>query len=254
MRSLLSAAAACLVLSLAASSASAQGTITRLVPDRGSPGDLVIIQGTGLAATIKVTFTASIGGTVGVQTVAGTIVSVTDTEVRTLVPGGFPFLPPGVMGSSPWGSISINTSSVPMPFFYNEGSGGMATTLGIGTTQSSGQGRAVISWNNGMLPPIAGAPNFKVLLQNAVPGATAFFAASGPGSMPYPMMGDGTLVLDLVSPLVIWPLIVDPAGDVTLDLPIPPTFSGTIAMQWAVIEPLSTTPLPVSNGVLLNIL
>ena len=79
------------------------------------------------------------------------------------------------------------------------------------------------------------------------------FVAGIPGATPYPMIGDGTLVVDLASPnVIIGSFAVDANGDVVLPLPLPGGLGVTIAIQWAFKQP-GTNKLIVSNGLQVEI-
>jgi hypothetical protein len=253
IRSLPTLLSALAALAILAPAPSAQ-TITRVVPDRGSAGDLIIIQGTNLDRTSRVDFTASVGGFLGSHTQGVAPFSVSSTEVRAIVPGGFFWAGPGSIGLSPFGSLALDSVASPVPFMIYEGTYGILQSLGNGTTQSGGQGRAVVSYDNGGVVPASPAPGFTMRLENAVPGATCFLASSAPATPPYFPVGDGTLTLDL-SPIyfINGPFAADGTGDVSHPLPIPPGLSGTLALQWAVLEPLSSVAIPVSNGLQLSL-
>ena len=235
------------VLAVLTSTPDAQ-VIHRIVPEAASPGDLVIILGTGLASTSSADFTATVGGALGTITSSVTPLSVTATQVLALVPQFNAFVPPGgVPPSTPFGTVSLDTTSSSLVFFYMEGTFSQTSTLGIGTTQSNGA-RAVVSFHLPGGQPVPGNPNFALKLENVFPFSLFLFAVSRPFAPPFPMIGDGELTLDLAPIFVLQgPFVVDGQGEVNVALPIPPGVGFTVAAQWAGFDPASGA-LVISNG------
>lgn len=244
---------AAVVACLAATAATQ--TIDRLVPAAAAPGDLVIVEGSGLGGVTQLDFTAIVGGFVGVWTVSAPVIVISPTELRVQVPLFNNFIPPTPGGSegTPEGWVALPGGPL-VDFFYMEGTNGQFTTLGNGTTQTNGLGKPVVSMAvaGGWSPPCCAQnppqPGFVLRLENATPGASAMFVAGLPESLPYPMVGDGTLVVDLALPFVILGTFpVDANGDVALPLPLPGGVGITVAIQWAFKQP-GTNKLILSNG------
>jgi hypothetical protein len=247
-------ASLCLALCFAGHAAAQQ--ITRVIPDAAAPGDLVILEGTSLEDTISVDFTAQVGGFVGTWTAGATPITVSPTRVTVLLPGSFGFAPPGASPPGvPLGRVRARTPAGltgPLPFFFMQGTfmgfeSPQTTTLGTGTTQSTG-GKPVVSFDIQQGAPQPGNAGFVMECQNAVPSSTAVLLVGLPDSPPFPMIGDGTFVLDLAGPIVVAvPVPTDALGEASLALPIPGPgpFGVTLANQWAVLDGAGVA---VSNG------
>ena len=224
-------------------------TITRATPEAASPGDLVILDGTALGGTTVVRFFASVGGFVGTWTVDVVPSSVSATQVTAVVPTMAGFAPPGAIPpGDPVGTITTlgPGTSNSLAFFYIQATP-TVTTLGTGTTQPGVLGKAVVGFTIAGGPPVPPNPGFTVTLENAVPFSVAFLALGFPESPPFPMVGDGTIVLDQSMGIVfIGPFFVDGAGDVRVNLPIPPSLGITPALQWLTDGGIGGTF--VSNG------
>jgi hypothetical protein len=256
------------LLALSASFAQAQ-TLTAIVPEAAEPGDLVVLQGSGLAGVTQVRFTGVVGGFVGIWNVSVAPLSVSATEVRALVPTFNNFVgPAAVPPSDPFGKVSTTGpggSSNQLDFYFMEEKHGQVTTPGQGTTQSNGE-RAVCHFALGGGEPVSDNPSFKPLLGLGVPGAIPVLAVGHQASEPFLPIGDGTLTIDFGA--TIFALIVggpvDPSGAASVALPIPkvcPMPTGTtedpvcgfpVALQWGMLDPV-TQLLVVSNGLFVTL-
>jgi hypothetical protein len=250
---------AALALSLGAEPLLAQ-TLTSVVPEAAEPGDLIVLRGTGLGSVTQVQFTGTVGGFVGIWNVVVAPTSVSPTEVRAIVPTFNNFVgPAAVPPSSPFGSVKVSSSNQ-LKFYFMEEKHGQVTTPGQGTTQSNGE-RAVIHFALSGGEPVSSNPTFAPRIGLAVPGAVPVLGVGQQAPMPFLPIGDGTLTLNLSSPLyaMIVGAPVDAAGNSGVALPIPqicPSPSGTfedpvcgvpVALQWGMIDPVTQT-LVVSTG------
>ena len=242
------------LLLLGAATASAQ-SLKRAVPEVASPGDLVILEGSNLGSVTTVRFTAVVGGFVGQLSIDVPATVVSPTKIETTCPMFNAFVPPGAVApSSPFGTVSLTVGGffpASLDFFFCEGTFGQTVTVGNGTTQSTGMGRPVVSFDLAGGQPMAGNANFVLKLENAVPGAPAFFAVGDPATPPFQMFGDGTLVVDLNDPglLMFGPFTVDSTGEVSVPAAIPAGASGTFMIQWAVVDAsFGLTQFALSNG------
>lgn len=264
MRTLLSVVAA---LVCGAGLTQAQ-TLTSVIPAAAEPGDLVVLRGSGLSGVSKVVFQGVVGGFVGVWSVSAAPTSVSDNEVRCLVPLLNNFVgPAAVPPSSPFGKVSvvISSPSNQLDFYFMEEKHGQVTTPGQGTTQSNGE-RAVSSFVLSGGEPVSNNPSFKPQLGLGVPGAVPVLIVGQQASPPFFPIGDGTLTIDFnlaFFALVVGPP-VDAAGSSSVALPIPkvcPNPTGTfedpvcglpVALQWGMIDPV-TQSLVVSNGMFVTL-
>ena len=228
-------------------------TIARIDGEAASPGTLITIAGTGLASTTHIRFQADVGGFVGVWDQDEPVQSVSATGVTVLVPDIVAgFVLEGPSSGSPFGQLravdSSSTLSNTLPFYFFEGSGGFLANAGLGTTQSTGQGRSIISFDLAGKPPTSDNPNFTPTLHNAVPGVLPFLAVGLPG--PDLPLDDGILAVNVTSLFIIAPgSVVDFDGNAALSpLPIPPIPPGTqLSMQWGYLDPATQT-FELSNG------
>ncbi|MEM7306135.1 MAG: hypothetical protein AAF682_05660 [Planctomycetota bacterium] len=242
-------------------------TLDRAVPAAAMPGDLVILQGSGLDLTTSVRFTGETGFPSGTTAIDVTPESVTATEVRARVPLFLSFAGCQVTPqSTAYGSVEVVGSFVaapaPLEFFFMEEPGSEVFAVGLGNTQPSGIGRPVISFDIQQGPPripITGFtkaaipctpkeanPNLVVTLENAEAGGFAYLY-HGPLAFPFLPFGDGTMVLNPgVTALVASDVV---AADGTVEVPISflVGFSGEIAFQWGVVDP-TFTQISLSNG------
>ncbi len=231
-------------------------TISRVVPDAASPGDLVIVQGSGLGAVASVRFRATVGGFAGSWTVDVTPLSLSATALTVRVPQMAGFAPPtAVPPGDPMGRISIGASGT--RFFFLQGTFDPRTNLapqsvtqGVGTTQSTGAGRPVVCFDLDGGAPVAGNAGFVFELENAVPASAATAVIGLPAPLPYLPIGDGTLTVGTAVMVFVGPIATDAAGDARLPLPVPgaPVSSVDIALQWAVLDAGLAGGVAVSNG------
>lgn len=249
-----------------ASTLTSAQTLDRAVPDAGAPFDLVLLEGTGLGPTSAVRFTGEVGFTLGTVSIDVVPDSVTPTQVAVRVPffgsfAGCQLSPP----STPYGRVELvggfASTPPPLEFFFMEDPGAEVFSVGLGGTQPGG-GRAVIGFDIHTGPPRIpvtgftkaaipctpeqGNPNLAITLGNAVPGSFAYLYF-GPLAFPFVPFGDGLLVLDPSMTGLVSALVVGPTGDGELPVPLPPTFQGELALQWALIDP-GFTQVTLSNG------
>ena len=242
----------------------AQPTISRVTPAAASPGDLVIISGSGLGAATSVQFFAVVGGFVGVWTVNVIPSSQSPTRVTAVVPqmAGFAppnAIPPGIaLGTvaivvpdplNPSGSTTTNL----LPFHYLQAEA-TVTTLGTGSTQQQpGLGKAVIAFQIAGGAPIPGNNSFVLSCENSTPGSSGILAVGSPATTPYIPVGDGTLVIDLAAPyILLQPFLSDANGDIFLPAAMPPApFGVSLSLQWGLFDPLGG--FSISNGMQIDI-
>lgn len=224
-------------------------SITRVTPEVASVGDTVILTGTNLQNTTQVRFFATVGGFIGVWTANVMPSSVSATRVTAIVPQMAAFAPPG---ASPPG-IPVGTvrtigpaASNELPFYFLQATPSV-TTVGTGTTQPGAIGKPVVGFTIAGGAPESPNPSFVLTLENAIPGTVAALLLGLPGTPPYPMIGDGTFVLDpFTQVIVLPPLPVDAQGDIKLPAAIPAgVTSVTASIQWLVVQGPS---LYLSNG------
>ena len=240
---------AALALAAVAPLASAQ-TLEKAVPMAGEPGDLVILRGTGLQGTTRVVFGAPMSGVVSWDTIGVAPLSVSPTEVLALVPS---FLGAAMPIGSPGGSVSVEPAGLELPFYFLEATGGAVTTVGTGTTQASGLGKPVTSLGSdlaitGLWPwPPMPSGFFLLSLENATPGSLVVAIVGLPAVPPYLPIGDGQIVVNPSSFVVLGAGLLDQVDYAHLGLFVPATATGAFMFQWGLIEAGSGT-LAVSNG------
>ena len=241
-------------------------TIDEVVPPVAAPGDEVILRGSGLGGTVQVSFTAQVGGFVGVLLKGVTPSAVSDSEVRALVPAMQAFVGPiGAAPSSPYGEVSIQLlTPVVVPgaqFFFVEETMGALATLGQGSSLPTPAPalRPTIAFDLGLgapLVPPAGLPpgspfqpnpNFTPRLHDGLPGQLPFLLVGAPAAPPFPLLGDGTLVVNPAQAISLAAPPVDASGRSELPLPVPPGVSGTVSLQWVLLD-LIALEAYVSNG------
>ncbi len=226
-------------------------TITGVAPAASSPGELLTVEGTGLAGATHVRFEAFVGGFVGVWTQDEPVLTASATSVTVLAPDIVAgFVTVGPSAGSPLGELAAVVGGVAtneLSFYYFEGTDGFLENAGLGSTQSLGQ-RGAISFALPGGPPTSGNPAFTPTLHRAVPGALPFLAIGAPGP-PLPI-GDGILVVDLgVLYAVVPGAPVGPGGNSSAAVPVPLIPAGVdVMMQWGYLEPL-TGVFQISNGV-----
>lgn len=250
-----------LVAALLAAPFSAQvPSITRALPEVASPGDLVILEGTNLGAVTNVRFFATVGGFVGILPVNAAPTTVTATRVSVIMPNINSYAPPNATPpGDPFGAVAVlqgATASNQLPFFMCQGSFGAVSTLGIGTTLTTGQGRPVIGFDLALGAPTAGNASFTLKLENGPAASFAFLGVGTPATPPFSGVGDGSFVIDLGQPLalVVSFVAVDAQGiaAVTLPVPGPGPFGVTGVCQWAVID-TGSGGLALSNGLVITL-
>ncbi|HEX5011095.1 MAG TPA: hypothetical protein VFY71_11915 [Planctomycetota bacterium] len=232
-------------------------TTERLVPEVGEPGDIIAIEGTGLADTTQVMFMGLVGGFVGSMTPVVPVISATPTRVEVEVPAFGSFLPPhlrGGQGGQPIGLVTaLDAAGHPiggqLQFYYLEITFGDVQTLGQGSALPGGPGTLAIAFEPHGGSPKAGNLALQLELENAPAGAQAFLAAGLPLAPPFPQLGTGQLVVDLASTsLLIGPFMADATGTAIMAAPVPASAAGvTLALQWFAREP-GSSKLLVSNA------
>lgn len=228
--------------------ANAAQQIDSVAPQVGSPGDLVLLRGSGFNSPIggqtTVDFTANVGGFVGQWTEPAQIVSQTNTEIWLLTPDITAGFVPPVAGGTPYGALTVSVEGAgkqDAPFYFVEGVDppGSMDTLQVGTSQSTGQGKPVIDFELDFDEPAAGVTAASFRVQNAIPGALCFLLAGAEATPPYLPFGDGSFVLSpsafvfLTQP----PVAASATGAATHKMSIPiSTADETIALQWVVLD------------------
>lgn len=251
-RSLVSGLVVLILAGLGSSRAVAQGSISRLIPEAAAPGDTLLILGSNLVGTTTVTFGASVGGFAGWWTISVVPTGASANSVLVTVPTFGNFLPPGPLGSSPVGAVTVN-SPVPtnsLQFFYMEETAGKYTTPGLGTTQGGLIGRPAIGFTVAGGAPTPGNAAFTLTLGNAVPTSPATLALGAPNAGPLTPYLDGFVGIDLAQPfsLVPVPFVVNQSGDVVFNVPMPPApLNVTVTVQWVITDPVTGT-IGISNG------
>jgi hypothetical protein len=246
MQRTISAALLAAILTLGARSEAQTPVITSVTPEAAMAGDEVVITGTNLGLVTHARFTAIVGGFVGVWSMPVPVTSVSSTEVTVTVPLFNSFTqPPAMPAGDPHGSIEVRdaggTFSNALNFFYMEATFGQTTSAGAGTTQSSGR-RAATSFTEAGGAPESGNQGFTLTLDNAVPGSLAFVAFGIAGAPPFPMVGDGQVVIDIFQFYQVLPFtfVADGAGRVFFPIAIPGfSVNLTIAIQWAMVDGVS---------------
>lgn len=242
MRPILGGALAALLLS---ASAFAQ-VVDRIVPEVFSPGDVVTLHGHGLGTLTQVGFTATVGGFAMTWTLIQPPSVVTDTELLVVAPKFGNFVPP-IAGSSPLGHVG-GVLFAAQAAFFTQGTFGQTTTAGKGSpTPQSALDKLAVSFVLASGGPELGNSNFRLMLEQAPPGAQAFVVAGLPAAAPLPFAG-GVLAVDLQGPwLLLGPFAVNAQGDATAPLPIPASVGATVALQWFTRDPATQAPL-ISNA------
>ena len=206
----------------------AQVVVDRIVPEAFAPGDVVILEGSGLAGITQVPFKAIVGGFAGSLTINQPIAVATDSEVLVVAPEFNAFVPPG---SSPLGTVGEGASA--KQGFFMEGTFGQLTTAGKGSpTPGSDLDKLVVSFDLASGAPTPGNAAFKMKLEHAPAGAAAFVIAGLPASSTV-IVGQGVMGVDVSMPFVLLgPYPVDAQGDAVAPLPVPAGLGIKVAMQW----------------------
>ncbi|QDU65377.1 IPT/TIG domain-containing protein [Engelhardtia mirabilis] len=238
-----------------AASALGLQTVDRVVPQTGSPGDLVLIEGSGLAGIASV----SVGLLAGPGFPQAVVPeSVSDTQIWLKVPALT--LDPGVSSGS--GAVWLDTGVLTFAgsFFPLQQTLGEIVTLGLGTTPSASTVRPAISFDYDSGPPkyLVSQPfgpdvwqnnsSFRPTLHLAPPSAATFLAIGAPDFAPSLPMGDGLIALDLGAPVLLLATTTDAVGDASLGLPVPSSLSGTVGLQWFTVDASLPSLLAASNG------
>jgi hypothetical protein len=237
--------------------APAQIQLTKVIPDAASPGDSVLFEGANLTG-VSVTFTATVGGFLGVDMKSVTLQPAGTNRWSATVPTMAGFTPPNaVPPGSPLGTVGFTGGRTTLPFYFLQGTfhpktfvNPQTTTLGTGTTQSTGLGKPVVSLDAKGGAPVPGNASCVLEVQNLPPGTPTSLLLGFLAKAPYPMIGDGTLVLDLGLPyLVLPPVIADAGGQGSTPLPVPASATGVaLGAQWAVLDPGLPGNVAISNG------
>jgi hypothetical protein len=241
------------LVALALALAAEAQILSRVTPEVGAPGDVVLIFGANLGATTVVRFGATVGGFSGFQVHQVAPLSVSPTLVIAVVPTFGNFLPPGIPGgSAPVGTVDCGGVGFAnsLPFFYLEQTAGVLDTPGLGTTTGGLNGRPVAGFRIVGGAPVAGNANFTLTLENAAPGSMAQLALGAPATPPGTAYLDGFVGIDLSQPfqLLAPTFTVNGAGDVLWNLPIPAgPLNLTIAVVWVVLDPV-TGSVGISDG------
>ena len=219
----------------------------QVVPAAFAPGDVVSVRGSGLGGVTQVSFTAIVGGFLGVHTINQPVTTATPAELLLTAPLFNSFVPP-FAGSTPFG-----TAAGSLPVYFMEGTFGQTTTGGAGSPSSMFPlDKLVVDFDLSMGGPQPGNANFTLELENAPSGAAAFVLAGRPAAMPLPFAG-GLMVVDTSVPfLVLGPHVVDANGQAQAKLPIPAMVGATVALQWFTRDPVSNKPL-ISNALVLQL-
>ncbi|HZM00432.1 MAG TPA: hypothetical protein VFD43_09290 [Planctomycetota bacterium] len=220
------------------------GAAQQTVPNIGEPGDIVAIEGTGLAGTAQVDFVAIVGGFVGFLHAVVPPVSVSDTRVEVEVPLFGAFLPPPPLADGdPIGFVTLwDHQGQPIgesrAIWYLEITFGAVQTVGQGSPQPGGT-ELVLGFDHAGGAPAAGNPAFQLELPGGPPGTPAFVFAGLPATPPFPLINGGALVVDFERPhLVLGPYPIGLDGLAQARLPVPASVSGlTIVLQWALRHP-----------------
>lgn len=231
--------AALAVVALAAPAAAQQTT-----PNLGEPGDVVAIEGSGLAGTTQVDFLAIVGGFVGFLHAVVPPLSVSDTRVEVAVPVFGSFLPPPPAGDGdPIGLVQLldghgQPIGTGVTIWYLEITFGAVTTIGQGSTQPDGH-ECVLGFDHAGGAPAPGNAAFELELTDGPPGAPAFVFAGVPAMPPFPMLNGGAIVIDFSRPhVILGPYVIAADGMAQAPLPVPAAVTGvTIALQWAYRHP-----------------
>ena len=250
LRIVSTALVAAIALVGAPTSAAAQQTN----PNIGEPGDIVAIEGTGLAGTTQVDFLAIVGGFVGFLHAVVPPLSVTDTRVEVMVPMFGSFLPPPPLADGdPIGLVQLldgqgQVIGTGVSIWYLEITFGAVTTIGQGSPLPDGR-ELVLGFDHHGGAPAAGNSAFELELTDGPRGTPAFIFAGLPATPPFPMINGGAIVIDFQRPhLILGPYAIGLDGTAQAPLPVPASVAGvTIALQWAFRHPANGAVL-VSRG------
>ena len=223
-------------------------------PNIGEPGDVVAIEGTGLAGTTQVDFLAIVGGFVGFLHAVVPPVSVSDTRVEVIVPAFGSFLPPPPLADGdPIGLVQLldgqgQVIGTGVTIWYLEITFGAVTTIGQGSSLPDGR-ELVLGFDHAGGAPAAGNSAFELEMTDGAPGTPTFIFAGVPAASPFPMVNGGAIVIDFARPhLILGPFATALDGTAQASLPVPAAVSGlTIALQWAFRHPANGAVL-VSRG------
>lgn len=229
-----------MALLAAAPSAAAQQTN----PNIGEPGDVVAIEGTGLAGTTQVDFLAIVGGFVGFLHAVVPPVSVSDTRVEVIVPMFGSFLPPPPLADGdPIGLVQVlDAQGQPIgtgvTIWYLEITFDAVNTVGQGSSLPDGR-ELVLGFDHAGGAPAAGNAAFELEMTDGAPGAPAFIFAGLPATPPYPIINGGALVIDFERPhVILGPFTIGIDGTAQAALPVPASVMGlNLALQWAFRHP-----------------
>jgi hypothetical protein len=255
--------AALAAASLFVSAAQAQ-TVDAVIPEIGQPGDVIRIAGSGLGGIDAVAFTATVGGFVGTWTLQVNPISTSPGQVVVEVPQFGNFAPPNAIPpGDALGTLRLvdgGAFSNPRPFGYLEATDGDVRTIGQGGSvpppptplQSP---RISFDLQGGI--PEWGNPDFVLDLWQAPPASVAFAAIGTPGTLPFPQVFGGDVVLSLFDPIALLTApapTAPPYGTTSLKLPIKPQPSISaagvkVALQWATVQLVTVQPaVSISNG------
>jgi hypothetical protein len=214
------------------------------VPNIGEPGDIVAIEGNGLAGTTQVDFLAIVGGFVGFLHAVVPPVSVSDTRVEVVVPFFGSFLPPPPLADGdPVGLVQLLDAEggligMPRTIWYLEITFGAVKTVGQGSTLPDGT-ELGLGFEHSGGAPAAGNAAFALELSQGPIGTPTFVIVGVPANPPFPTINGGSLVINFQRPhLILGPYPIGVDGLAQAALPVPASVTGvTLAFQWAFRHP-----------------
>lgn len=226
--------------------------VTSVAPEVAAPGDVITLRGTGFLNSTHIRFTANVGGFTGQLPAIVALSATSDTEVKVIVPtiNAFVF-PPAVPPGNPVGFFEVRDVgglfSAPLPFYFLEGDHDGVTTIGLGTTNSSGcRGSAGFTIAGG--PPVSGNPAFVFTGENVTPFSPCYTVIGFPPFGPIPIF-DGFLAFEPLLPYGVPASVAsDASGRAILPAPIGPVMVGaTFTLSWVYIDSI-TFATHITNG------
>lgn len=233
-------------------------TITRVIPEAASAGDLVILEGTDLASVFAVELRASDSGSGFAFAFQATVVPVTVSSDRVTFIAPVAGTPTATApsGADPVGIVRAQSplgTTAGVPFLLLQLEGDEVFTLGEGGDQSTGIGRPVTSFDLSAGVPFTGffLNPVAIELENAIPGAEAVLLASFAGPSPSIAINDGLLAIDPLSVSVASTVTADAFGDAsTLITPPATTFplGLDVVFQYVVLDDGLALPYALAKG------
>lgn len=226
--------------------------VTSATPGAAKPGDEVVLRGTGFLNATHVRFTANVGGAIGLTPQIVAVNPTSDTLLRVIMPAFNAFtFPPASPAGSALGFFEVRDAgglfSAAQNIYYLEGDHDGATTIGLGSTNTS-TFRGASSFDLAGGPPFSGNNSFAFTGENLTPTSVSFVIIGFPVAGPIPVL-DGLLSFDPLLPYGVAASVnSDASGLASVPAPVPGGMFGvTFTLSWIYVDSISFA-VHITNG------